>query len=172
LIAAFGSATELRPDGAGSIDEVYNHRMLKIGASSPSWKGHTQDGSEISSEQFAGQWLLLYFYPEDDTSGCTAEACGFRDSFQELKDRISIVGVSGDDVASHKKFVDKYQLPFTLVADPLKETIKAFGTDGTVFPKRTTFLIDPSGIIQKIYHGFDEKEHAGHVQKDLEELGV
>jgi thioredoxin-dependent peroxiredoxin len=145
--------------------------MLKTGDKAPAWKAPDQHGALRSSSDFPG-WILLYFYPKDDTPGCTIEACGFRDSYEAFKDRVSIVGVSKDDVASHKAFADKYKLPFTLVADTDMAIIKAFGADGLLLPKRVTFLIDPQGVIRKIYHGFDCNDHAADIRKDLESFGL
>ncbi len=146
--------------------------MLSIGDTAPAWKALDQNGSEVSSSDFSGKRYLLYFYPKDDTPGCTAEACGFRDQFSELSKAIAIVGVSADSSESHKKFEEKYRLPFTLLSDPNRQLIAAYGTDGTVFPKRTSFLIGSTGVIQKIYQGFDAASHAGQVQADLDALNI
>ncbi len=146
--------------------------MLTEGSFSPAWQSKDQHGKIISSLDFHGQWLLLYFYPKDDTPGCTAEACAFRDSYASLKDRIAIVGVSADSTESHQAFIQKYQLPFILLADTDRTVIDAFGANGVTFPKRVTFLIDPKNIIRKIYHGFDAVSHAEHVETDLEALGA
>lgn len=146
--------------------------MVKEGELAPAWKGLDQDGKPVSSAAHSGKWLLLYFYPMDDTPGCTIEACGFRDSYASLSKRIAIVGVSADDSASHRKFADKFQLPFTLLADTSKEAITAYGANGLLFPKRVTFLIDPNNVIRKIYQGFDATYHAAEVAKDLDALGV
>ncbi len=146
--------------------------MIKEGELAPAWKGLDQDAQPISSAAYEGKWLLLYFYPMDDTPGCTIEACGFRDNYASLSARIAIVGVSADDSASHRKFADKFQLPFTLLADTSKEAIAAFGANGLLFPKRVTFLIDPNNTVRKIYHGFDATHHAADVTRDLDALGV
>ena len=144
--------------------------MLKVGDIAPAWKAANQDGKYMSSSEYAGKWLLLYFYPKDDTSGCTEEACGFRDAYASLSTRIAIVGVSADSVESHKNFSEKFSLPFTLIADPQHELIQAFGADGLLFPKRITFIIDPLNVIRKIYHGFDTKDHAVQISHDLNAL--
>ena len=146
--------------------------MLTPGDTAPDWKGVNQDGKPVCGADYAGSWLLLYFYPKDDTPGCTLQACGLRDDYAALSSRISIVGVSADSMESHRAFRDKFTLPFTLVADPTREVINAFGADGILFPSRVTFLIDPENIIQKIYHGFDAKEHSTIIGKDLAALGV
>lgn len=146
--------------------------MLQIGDKAPAWKGLDQHGAVHLSADSEGAWMLLYFYPKDDTPGCTTEACGFRDSYEAFKNRITIIGVSKDSVESHQAFVEKYSLPFTLLADTDASIITAFGVDGTTLPKRTTFLISPEGDIKKIYHGFDCHDHAADIETDLQELGL
>ncbi len=145
--------------------------MLMKGSPSPVWTGSDQNDTPHASQEYAGKWLLLYFYPEDDTPGCTTEACGFRDHYEKLSQRIAIVGVSADSTASHKKFAEKYQLPFTLIADPDRLMHTAFGV-GTDFKKRVTFLINPSGIIEKIYSPVSEDTHAETILSDLLAKGV
>ncbi len=126
-----------------------------------------------------GQWVLLYFYPKDDTPGCTTEACSLRDHLPRFKKMKAVVfGISADSVRSHAKFAEKYQLPFTLLADEDKEVVKAYG----VWAKkkfmgreyigilRTSFLIDPKGKIAKIYEKVKPETHAEEVLKDLETL--
>jgi peroxiredoxin Q/BCP len=129
-------------------------------------------GKEHKLSTYRGSWVVIYFYPKDDTPGCTIEACGLRDSYASLSARIAIVGVSGDDSTSHRKFADKFKLPFTLLADTSRKTIETYGADGLLFPKRVTFIIDPTNVIRKIYHGFDANDHAAMIAKDLDELGV
>lgn len=146
--------------------------MLTQGSLAPAWKALDHDSKPVSSADFAGRWLLLYFYPKDDTPGCTMEACGFRDSYASLSSRITIVGVSADSPESHRAFIEKFQLPFTLIADEDRAVITAFGADGVVLPKRTTFLIDPKNVIRKIYHGFDATDHARTIADDLATLAV
>lgn len=146
--------------------------MLKSGDPAPAWKAFDQNGNEHSSSEYSGKRYILYFYPKDDTPGCTAEACGFRDQFSELSKKVAIVGVSADSSESHKKFEAKYRLPFTLLSDPNRQLIAAYGTDGTALPKRTSFLIGPTGMIEKIYQGFDAALHAGQVQADLDALSM
>lgn len=114
-----------------------------------------------------GKWVLVYFYPKDFTSGCITEACQFRDHFTELSKRVTILGISGDTAESHKKFAEKYSLPFTLVADPDRAIIKAYGADGFLFSKRTSFLVGPDGVIKKIYEKVDPKTHAEEILADL-----
>lgn len=114
-----------------------------------------------------GKWTLLYFYPKDFTSGCIKEACNFRDNFNELSKKITIIGVSADSDASHKKFTDQYHLPFSLIADPDKQFIRAYGADGLLFARRTSFLIDDKRVIRKIYNRVNPATHASDIQTDL-----
>jgi peroxiredoxin Q/BCP len=144
--------------------------MLKIADKAPAWSGADQDGVERSSDAYRGKWMLLYFYPKDDTPGCTTEACGLRDHFGKLQHRIAIVGVSADSIASHEKFAKKYRLPFTLIADPSRQIIKAYGADGMIMSKRISFLIRPDGTIAKIYPSVDCAKHAAEISKDLDEF--
>ncbi len=141
--------------------------MLTVGDKAPAWRALDQDGQEISSVDFSGKRYLLYFYPKDDTPGCTVEACGFRDRFDELSSRVTILGVSSNSVESHKKFASKYVLRFSLLSDPDRTIITAYGTDGLSFPKRTSFLVNEDGCIGKIYQGFDCALHAEDVASDV-----
>jgi peroxiredoxin Q/BCP len=136
---------------------------LKEGDKAPLFNALDQSGQLKSLNDYAGQWLLLYFYPKDFTAGCTAEACALRDNFSELKKYCTIVGVSADSAASHKKFQAKHELPFTLLADPKRELIKSYGANGIIFPKRVSFLIDPQSKIRKIYNQVKPAEHATQV---------
>lgn len=115
---------------------------------------------------YSGRWLLLYFYPKDDTPGCTIEACGFRDLHHDFASSVAILGVSKDSAESHKRFAEKYALPFPLLADPGSVMIRSYGADGINFPKRVSFLIDPQGTIAKIYALFDCNTHAQEVLQD------
>ena len=151
-----------------AIDQI----MLKEGEKAPAWSGKDQHGIVRSSAEFEGSWLLLYFYPKDDTPGCTIEACGFRDDESAFADRITVVGVSKDSVESHKKFAEKFALQFALIADTEKTMIDAYGTDGVILPKRVTFLIDPEQTIRKMYHGFDCTNHSADVRKDMDAFGI
>lgn len=119
-----------------------------------------------------GRWLVLYFYPKDDTPGCTTEACQIRDSFTDLQKLAQVVGVSADSSDSHQRFAAKYQLPFTLLADPERQIIDAYGTDGIIMAKRSTFLIDPNGRVAKIYAKVTPDGHAAALIADLKALGT
>jgi peroxiredoxin Q/BCP len=138
-----------------------------------------QTGTDVSLSDYAGKWLIVYFYPKDDTPGCTTEACSFRDEYDYLKEKgLSVVGISKDSVKSHAKFAEKYHLNFPLLADPEHEIIEAYGSWG---PKkfmgreflgvhRNTYLINPDGKIAKEYVGVTPKEHVGQILKDFQTL--
>lgn len=143
---------------------------LTIGTPAPNFNLPDQEGALHSLEEFRGKWVLLYFYPKDDTPGCTLEACGLRDNFEALAKYLVIIGVSGDSVESHKKFTDKYDLPFLLLADTDKLLSEKYGTNGFLFPKRTSFLIDATGVIVKIYENVNPNVHAKEIVSDITEL--
>lgn len=132
--------------------------------------------NQRSLADYRGQWLVLYFYPKDDTPGCTTEACSMRDAMDEFARRgIAVVGVSADDVASHAKFKAKYNLNFTLLSDPDHATIEAYGAWGKkMFGKegiqRKTFVIDPNGRVVKIYGRVTPLGHAEQVLAEVEKL--
>lgn len=145
----------------------------------PDFKLLDQDGVTHSLTDYRGQWLVLYFYPKDDTPGCTTEACAFRDSLAGFKERnVAVLGVSADSVKSHKKFAKKYNLNFPLLSDESKAIIEAYGVWGPkkLFGKefdgiiRSTFLINPEGEIAKEYPKVTPQEHAEEILKDLELL--
>lgn len=151
---------------------------LNIGDKIPEILGTDQDGKEMKASDYAGHKLVLYFYPKDSTPGCTAEACSFRDNFSELrKAGYQILGVSVDDEKSHKKFIEKQQLPFPLIADTDKKLVEAFGVWGEkIFMGRnfmgtirTTFLINEYGIIEKVIgpKEIKTKEHATQILNQL-----
>lgn len=121
---------------------------------------------------YAGKWLVLYFYPEDDTPGCTTEACNFRDAREVIASLsgAEVVGISKDSVESHKKFVDKYGLNFTLLSDASHKTMKAYDSWGIMMAKRNTFIINPKGEVAKKYEGVEPSEHAAEILQDLKEL--
>ena len=145
---------------------------LKIGDKAPDFKGKDQDGKLISLKDFKSKKLVLYFYPKDDTPGCSAEACDLRDNYSSLKKKgYAIVGISADDENKHKKFIEKYKLPFTLIADVEKKIIKAYDVwgekkfmgkvyDGIV---RTTFVIDENGEIENVISKVDTKNHSQQI---------
>jgi peroxiredoxin Q/BCP len=136
---------------------------IKAGQIAPDFSLPDQNGKEHKLSDYKGKWVLLYFYPKDDTPGCTKEACAIRDNLPDFKKLKTIVlGVSADSVKSHGKFVEKYQLPFTLLADEDKKVIKQYGAWD-----RTSFLIDPRGKIVKIYEKVKPETHAEEVLMDL-----
>jgi peroxiredoxin Q/BCP len=138
-----------------------------------------QNGTERSLSDWAGTWLVLYFYPKDDTPGCTKEACSFRDEYELIKEAgAEVVGVSKDSPKSHKKFAEKYKLNFTLLSDESGEMIKAYGawSEKSMFGKtymgiqRMTVIIDPDGNIVHEYPKVTPKDHAVQILKDLAQL--
>ncbi len=147
---------------------------LKEGQPAPAISAPDQDGKAISLAEFKGKAnVVLYFYPKDDTPGCTKEACSFRDGYATLqKTGAVILGVSADDVKSHKAFAEKFHLPFSLLADPDKKIIDAYGVRMPVFgiAKRVTFVIDKGGVIRKIFLGVDPKGHDQEVLAALKAL--
>lgn len=143
---------------------------LNQGTTAPNFSAPDQDEKLRTRAEFKGKWLLLYFYPKDFTSGCTVEACSIRDNFNELGKLVTVLGISADSVESHKKFIEKHQLLFSLLADPERKMINAFGANGIIFPKRTTFLIHPDGHIAKIYEKVQPATHATEILSDLKTL--
>ena len=152
---------------------------LKAGDRAPDFSLPDQDGKTHALKDYAGGWLLLYFYPKDDTPGCTKEACNFRDGYAKFRQAgLAVAGVSADSVKSHAKFVKKYDLPFTLLADEEKKTVNDYGVWGKkkfmgreymgIF--RNSYLISPDGRVAKAYEGVKPDEHADEVLKDIAEL--
>jgi len=148
----------------------------EVEMTAPAFRLQDQAGVWHSSSDYRGKWLVLYFYPKDDTPGCTTQACEFRDNlFAFNKLGAVVVGVSVDDVASHKQFAEEHSLPFTLLADSTKETAKAYGVLRSVLglmeiASRETFIIDPEGRVAKHYAAVDPKGHSQAVLKDLRVL--
>lgn len=147
-------------------------KMPQAGDTAPDFEGPTQDGSTVRLSDYKGQRVALYFYPKDDTPGCTKQACSLRDDYEALQDAgVAIVGVSKDDVDSHEAFADKYDLPFPLVADPDHEILERYGVWGErqmygntfMGTQRTTFLISEDGTIRDIIRRPDTENHASEV---------
>lgn len=145
---------------------------LKVGDKAPEIISKDQNGAEIKLSSFFGKKVALYFYPKDDTPGCTAEACNLRDNYGELKAKgFEILGVSIDSEKSHKKFIEKFSLPFPLIADVDKKVVEDYGVwvEKSMYGKkymgtaRVTFLIDEKGIITKIIDKVDTKEHTSQI---------
>lgn len=152
-----------------------------VGSPAPAFSLPDQDGTIHSLEEYRGKWVLLYFYPKDDTPGCTIEACTIRDQFTDFQKIGAVVlGVSTDSVESHRKFATAYRLPFTLLADAQKEVVQQYSVYGekTYMGKkylgtfRTSFLIDPSGTIRTVYEDVQPERHASEVIADLSAFGV
>jgi peroxiredoxin Q/BCP len=148
--------------------------MLKIGDKMPDFQVQDQDGKTVSSKDLLGKKTIIYFYPKDNTSGCTAEACSLRDNHEALIARgYNVIGVSKDSANSHKKFIEKYSLPFTLLADTSTQMLQAFGAWGekkmygkTVMGTlRRTFIFDENGILTEIIEKVDTKNHAQQILK-------
>jgi peroxiredoxin Q/BCP len=139
--------------------------------SAPTFHLPDQAGKFHSLEDYASKWLLLYFYPQDDTPGCTIEACAFRDDYDVLQAKgLTIVGMSGDSVESHAKFAEKYHLNFTILADESGDVIKAYDAKGLLGTKRMSFLINPSGEIAKEYPKVTPQGHSAEIMADLDAL--
>ncbi|MBT8098404.1 MAG: peroxiredoxin [Gammaproteobacteria bacterium] len=150
---------------------------LGIGKPAPEFELSDQTGQLHSLEDYRDQWVVLYFYPKDDTPGCTTEACEFRDNIFAFKEiNAQILGVSLDDVDSHRKFAENYDLPFPLLADVEGKTATAYGVKTKMFgmtvAKRETFLIDPKGNLAKHYVKVKPDIHSKQVLADLRELGA
>lgn len=150
----------------------FNMTKLKVGDQAPYFEGKDQNGDSISMDDFQGKKIALYFYPKDNTPGCTKQACNLRDNYQDLQSKnYEVIGVSADSVKSHKKFEEKYNLPFPLIADTDKKIINDYGVWG---PKkfmgkkydgihRTTFLIDQERNIEKIIDKVNTKDHTAQL---------
>ena len=146
--------------------------MLNIGDKMPYFEVMDQDGNKVTSNELTGKKTIIYFYPKDNTSGCTAEACNLRDNYGALSAKgYNVVGVSKDSVASHKKFADKYELPFTLLSDTSTQMLQDFGAWGekkmcgkvSVGTLRRTFIFNEEGVLEKIIEKVDTKNHAAQI---------
>ena len=149
---------------------------LKAGDPAPPFTGKDQNGKEISLAKLKGKKVILYFYPKDNTPGCTAEACNLRDNYTGIKNKgFEVIGVSADSEISHQKFTGKYNLPFTLISDPDRKILEAYGALGqkTLYGRifngilRKTFVIDEKGIIIGIFDKVDTKNHTSQIFKTL-----
>lgn len=148
--------------------------MIKEGMKAPFFEGSDQSGNSISLTDFKGKKIILYFYPKDNTPGCTNEACNLRDNYNELTEQgFAVIGVSPDSEKSHEKFADKYRLPFPLIADTEKKILSDYGAFGEkkMYGKtiqgviRTTVIINEEGNIEKVIKKVDTKEHASQIFK-------
>jgi peroxiredoxin Q/BCP len=149
---------------------------INVGDTAPNFTLPSQNGSSVSLTDFRGQAVVLYFYPKDDTPGCTTESCAFRDQYEVFKSAgAEVIGVSGDSPESHQKFATKYQLPFILLSDKgnkvrsLYRATAAFG----LFPGRVTYVIDSEGVVRYVFNSmFDFKGHVEEALKTLQQLAV
>lgn len=154
--------------------------MIEVGKAAPGFSLADQDGEPLSLSGCKGSPVVLYFYPKDDTPGCTKEACAFRDAFTEYRKRgAKILGVSPDDWASHAKFVKKYELPFTLLADPDHQVCETYGVwkeknmygRKSMGVERTTFVIDGQGVVRAAFRRVKVDGHSEAVIAALDEIG-
>jgi peroxiredoxin Q/BCP len=150
--------------------------MVEEGSPAPDFELQTDEGETIRLSELRGKPVVLYFYPKDDTPGCTKQACGFRDAYREYQERGAVVlGVSPDDTGSHRKFKEKYGLPFTLLADPEHEVADAYGAWGEkqyagktyLGIIRSTFVIDPEGKVARAMYGVNAERNPGEVLEAL-----
>jgi peroxiredoxin Q/BCP len=150
--------------------------MLQVGQEAYEFALPDQDGEVRKLSDYRGSWLILYFYPKDDTPGCTAEACQFRDNLPRLSELgMEVLGISIDPVKKHKKFIEKYGLPFPLLSDENKQVVQQYGVwvEKTFMGRnymainRTTIVIDPDGNVAKIYEEVKPEGHAAHVTRDM-----
>ncbi|MBQ1936433.1 MAG: thioredoxin-dependent thiol peroxidase [Bacteroidales bacterium] len=148
--------------------------MLSVGDKMPAFQVVDQNGNIIDSKDLVGKKTVIYFYPKDNTPGCTAEACSLRDNYEALQAQgYNVIGVSKDSVASHQKFIEKFQLPFTLLSDKSTEMMQVFGAWGEkkmcgktcVGTLRKTFIFDEQGILTEIIEKVDTKNHASQILK-------
>ena len=146
--------------------------LLEIGDKAPAFKAQNQDGETVSLSDFKGSKVVLYFYPKDDTPGCTKEACAFRDGWSKFKKRgVAVLGVSTDDAKSHRKFAEKFSLPFPLLADPEKKIVNDYGVWGEksmygrkyMGTHRVTYVIDEKGKIAAVWPKVKPEGHADEI---------
>ena len=156
---------------------------LKVGDKAPAFKataigGEYGEGGGVALRDFSGAPVVLYFYPKDDTPGCTTQACSLRDSWSSLRDNAKIFGVSIDSAQSHRKFIDKYSLPFPILSDPEKKIVNSYGVwvEKSMYGRkymgteRSTFVIDSAGRIAAIFRKVKPEEHVGLVREALSKL--
>jgi peroxiredoxin Q/BCP len=145
---------------------------IKVGDTAPDFSLPSQSGAMVSLKDFVGKKVVvLYFYPKDDTPGCTAESCAFRDSYQVFQDAgAEVIGISGDSAESHSKFAAKHQLPFTLLSDAGNQVRKLFGVPSTLglLPGRVTYVIDQQGVVKTVFNS--QLNFKGHIEEALKTL--
>ena len=146
--------------------------MIEVGEKAPPFTGKDQNGNKVALKDYKGKKLAIYFYPKDDTPGCTKQACNLRDNWSDLiKNNVSVIGVSADSVESHDKFANKYDLPFPLLADTDKKVLNAYGAWGEknmygikrMGIKRTTFLVDESGVVVHVFKRPKTDNHTAEI---------
>ena len=155
--------------------------MIEQGMKAPDFLLTDKDGKEYSLNDFSGKYLAIYFYPKDNTPGCTRQACAFRDLYADITARgVEVIGISRDSAASHSKFAEKYQLPFILLSDPERKAIEAYGVwqEKKLYGKvsfgivRTTFLIDPNGTVIKVWNKVKPDTNAEEILAYLDGHGI
>ena len=149
--------------------------VIAVGDKAPNFTLPSQSGTNITLSQFLGKSpVVVYFYPKDDTPGCTMEACQFRDEYQAFQDAgAAVIGISSDSVSSHQQFADKHNLPFVLLSDVKNEARNAFGVPNTlwVMPGRVTYVIDKEGVVKNVFNNMlDAKAHVAEALKTVEDL--
>ena len=145
-----------------------NEVQLTEGQAAPNFTLQDQDGIEHTLTSYRGKKVVIYFYPKDDTPGCTKEACGIRDAYDGFLDQdIVVFGISYDSAEAHQNFIKKYNLPFKLLSDYDKSVSRLYGTEGTFFPMRKTFLIDEKGTVKKIYSKVSVANHGREILSDF-----
>jgi thioredoxin-dependent peroxiredoxin len=141
---------------------------LSTGTKAPTFTTKDTNGNAVSLADYAGKTVVLYFYPKDDTPGCTKEACSFRDNYSAYQGKdIVVFGVSADNESAHQQFTSKFNLPFPLLADTDFSIIKAYDVDGGGYAKRVTYVIDPTGMISHVYATVNTETHATDILADL-----
>jgi thioredoxin-dependent peroxiredoxin len=141
---------------------------LAVGTPAPAFTAQDTHSNTVSLSDFSGKTVILYFYPKDDTPGCTKEACSFRDNYTAYQGKdIAVLGVSADDAASHQQFTQKFNLPFPLLADTAHSIMKSYDVDGGGYAKRVTYVINPQGTIAHVYTSINTETHATDILADL-----
>uniref|UniRef100_A0A0E0L8Y3 thioredoxin-dependent peroxiredoxin n=1 Tax=Oryza punctata TaxID=4537 RepID=A0A0E0L8Y3_ORYPU len=163
------------PPAARMARAADDDSQVSKGSAAPNFTLRDQDGRTVSLSKFKGKPVVVYFYPADETPGCTKQACAFRDSYEKFKKAgAEVIGISGDDAASHKEFKKKYKLPFTLLSDEGNKVRKEWGVPADLFgtlPGRQTYVLDKNGVVQYIYNNqFQPEKHIGETLKILQSL--
>ncbi len=161
--------------GASIVTTNVSAQPIKVGAIAPDFTLVDQNNQPQTLSKMRGKWVVMYFYPKDETPGCTTEACNFRDNILSLRvKKAEVWGISVDNSKSHADFAENHKLPFTLLADPAGKVAKQYGSllNMVIFKvaKRHSFIIDPTGKIAKIYRNVNPKTHVEVILKDLDEL--